>query len=215
MWAGDTIRIREKMSSGQCQSEPVRDGQRMLQIESQRTKRQHRFVGGQRVAALKPTLSYEVAFARTPDPMVAARVSALLQGARNGIRQGLYNDKPGYIYVFHDLADAPNVVKIGRTTRAPTRRVSEWNRALAPATGGGTRRNVVLLFAYPTRANSFAERVVHETLRCQHLANRIGVVSGDEQSEFFRVDAIMPLKVFIRQTLAFVDALVSEEIQRL
>lgn len=197
------------MSTGQCRSDPVRDPERQNQIRAQRTRRVYRFTAGRQVAVHNPLLSYEVAFMRAPDPLVRERVEALLQAAASAVVRGEYSDRPGYIYVFHDLADADNLVKIGRTRRTPTQRVAEWNRALATPGDSGRARNVVLLFAYKTLANEFAERIVKETLRCQHIPNRLALTSGDELTEFYRIDAILPLKIFLRQTLAYIDALIT------
>ena len=200
--------------SGVCASQPVRDPQRLLQIEARRAMPDERFSGlrsGERL--LNPTAQYEVSFGLTPDPLVRERVDKLFEGARLAIAEGRYNDTPGYIYVFHDNGDDDDVLKIGRTERRPNQRVAEWNRTLSTTDDAG-ERNVVMLFAYPTMANVFAERIVQETLRCEHLRGRLSVATGEELTEFFRIKNFLALKVFLRQTLAYIDWLFGKLIAR-
>jgi hypothetical protein len=193
---------------GACVSEEVTDPERLRLIEQLRRAPEFRFSGVFRRAVQSPAVNYEVAFARKMHPLVRVRLDRLLERARANIAAGRYGDRRGYIYVFHDLADGNNVVKIGRTVREPHKRVAEWNRELVTESGERRQRNVVLLFAYPTLANEFAERVVHEALRCEHIGNRLSVASGNELSEFFRIANFRALKLFLRQTLAYVDRFV-------
>lgn len=196
-----------------CVSEAVTDRERLRLIAELRGTPEFRFSGAFRRSAMSPAANYEVAFGRTPNPLVRERLDRLFQSARAAVASGLYGDRRGYIYVFHDLADASDVVKIGRTERDPRKRVAEWNRELATE-NGGRQQNVVMLFAYPTVANAFAERVVHEALRCEHIGNRLSVASGNELSEFFRIGNFRALKLFLRQTLAHVDRFILAAIRR-
>lgn len=203
------------MSGGSCISRPVTDRDRLQLIAEARATPEFRFAGRRRNAPRDPLLNYEIAFALTPNPLVRMRLENLFSRAGAAIREGAYRDYSGYIYVFHDLADPIDVIKIGRTERDPRKRVAEWNRELAEQQSGGREQNVVLLFAYPTVANEFAERVVHETLRCEHVGDRLNINSGDELSEFFRVRNFRALKIFLRQTLAYVDRFVADKLRRL
>lgn len=195
-------------TAGSCSNRPVTNRVRLDAIRVLRQTPEFNFSGrGARRAPQNPMLNYEVAFLRIPNPLVELRVNNYLQGAKAAIKAGLYGDYRGYIYVFHDLADPDNVVKIGRTERDPRKRIAEWNRELAETSGH--EQNIVMLFAYPTVANVLAERIVHETLRCEHIGDRLSINSGDELSEFFRISNFRALKIFLRQTLAFVDQLVT------
>lgn len=199
---------------GACVSEEVTDPERLEMIAQLRRTPEFRFSGGFRRVVQSPMVNYEVAFAHKMHPLVRLRLENLLRRARGNIAAGRYGDRRGYIYVFHDLADHSSVVKIGRTVRSPQKRVAEWNRELATEGSARHERNVVLLFAYPTLANEFAERVVHEALRCEHIGNRLSVASGNELSEFFRIANFRALKLFLRQTLAYVDRLVAVSARR-
>jgi hypothetical protein len=188
-----------------CTSAPVTDTQRLTAIARERAKRQYRFVGPRTTIGLQhPLANYEIAFARTPNPLVRERVTRLFAGARQSIAAGFYGDTRGFIYVFHDLGDADNIVKIGCTERKPHKRVAEWNRELAQSTDS-TLQNVVLLFAYPTFANTFAEEIIFETLRCERIGNRLNPITGAELKEFFTINNFLALKVFLRQTIAYID----------
>lgn len=150
-----------------------------------------------------PTDFYKCVFEMEPDPRVVKRVQKLLDAEKTGIAAG-YRQNPsdlseltGWIYVFRSLADPSDVVKIGRTIRQPEQRISEWASELG--------QDVVLLFAYPTTANMFAESIIHAVLTCWHESGRINALTGDALDEFFRVPNLMALKMFVRSVLRFVD----------
>ncbi len=159
-----------------------------------------------------PTLLYAVCFGAQLDPIIAKRLSnvfaeqfermiALPALDESPAQARMRIDAPGYIYCFHDIGDPPNVLKIGRTSRTPEQRLREWERELAPEPG----KSLHLLFAYPTKHNQFAERVVHETLRCENVVNRLNPLTGDELEEFYTIENVMALSIFVRETIAFVD----------
>jgi len=186
-----------------CRPEPIRDAKAERAVAVLRQSRDARFVGGgpRLPRLLDPVTMYRVAFGREPDEQVARRVLRAFQREVRDIARGEQDDEPGYVYCFHELSDAPDVLKLGRTARTPEERLGEWERELSPDEG----RSVILLFAHRTRCNVFAERIVHETLRCERIANRLNPVTGDELEEFFRLDNVMAVSVFVRQVLAYVD----------
>lgn len=163
--------------------------------------------------SLPPVDVYTIAFGLQPHPLIAERVSKLfareatsivesaLPEEPRGEKELPYGDESGYIYVFHDIADPANVLKIGRTRQTPLERLAEWERELAPEAG----KSLHLLAAYPTIANRFAERIVQELLRCHHIANRINPVTGRTLEEFYEIENLMALKLFLREMLRFVN----------
>ena len=152
-----------------------------------------------------PTDFYKVCFELEPDARVVDKVRAMLDKERNDILNGLaqvdQRDRNGYIYTFHWLGDPQRIVKIGRTIRTPEERRAEWERALSPEEGV----NVIMLFSYATSANVLAESIIHTVLTCQHAVGRINPLSNDKLEEFFEISNIMALKVFIRNTIRYVD----------
>lgn len=171
-----------------------------------RRTREFRFVGGRRsrATARKPThplTSYQIAFERKPDERVVASVRKMFRREERRAERGIFDDEPGYIYCFHDLADAADVLKIGRTHRTPDERLSEWATQLAP---DSKERAVVLLFAHKTSYNKLAERVIHEVLFCESMGKRLNV-DGNKMEEFFRLDNALAASIFVRQTIAYVE----------
>lgn len=189
----------------ECASEPITDPQQLRQLDEQRRLARFQFANRYSSEPSDPLSNYRITFGKTQSPLIKLRLDTLFMSARRALQDGIYGDETGYIYVFHDLGDPVNILKIGRTRRDARRRVSEWNRILAEAVDGPVARNVVLLYAYPTVANQFAERIIFEALRCERITNRLNLVTGDELSEFFRIDNFLALKIFIRQTLLFID----------
>ena len=152
-----------------------------------------------------PVDYYQACFELEPDARVIGRMKLLLDKERDAILDGTAQinkyDRDGYIYVFHFLSDPSHVIKIGRTIRSPEQRRAEWEHQLAPEEGV----SVVMLFSYKTLANVFAESIIHTVLTCQHAAGRINVLSNDSLEEFFAVPNLMALKMFIRQTIQYID----------
>ena len=157
------------------------------------------------VAEWTPVDYYKACFELEPDPRVVGRVRKMLarerDGIMNGTRQFHESEFTGYIYCFHYLADPEDVIKIGRTQREPDQRVQEWEKELGAKPG-----DVVLLFAYRTVANKFAEAVVHAVLTCEHQVARINARTDEMLDEFFRVRNIMALKKCVQRIVAFINS---------
>lgn len=188
-----------------CENREIDDKEFARKISLLRTTRDMRFVSDSNASVLKslvdPVTMYSVSFARVLDERISERVHEMFVEEARDIVGGEQDDQPGYVYCFHELSDAPDILKIGRTSRTPPERIAEWERELSPHEG----LSVKLLFAHRTTSNKFAERIVQELLRCEHIVNRINPVTGDELVEFYRLDNVMAANVFVRQVLLFVD----------
>lgn len=207
---------------GQCRVTPIDNKKVVAFLRQARRLPEFRFVADDTLAptprvadwsALKrfvadwtPVDYYKACFELEPDPRVFGRVRKMLarerEGIMNGTRQYHESEFGGYIYCFHYLADPEDVVKIGRTQREPDQRVREWEHELGAKAG-----DVVLLFAYRTVANKFAEAVVHAVLTCEHQVARINARTDEVLDEFFRVRNIMALKKCLARIVAFINAL--------
>jgi T5orf172 domain len=171
---------------------------------------------GEPNVSVTPSMAFEVVFARRHEPVLRRRIEL---AAARGIVRHFDNlrsaqqsapevdaaeelDGPGYIYCFRDLRDPPDVLKIGRTNRTPRRRLAEWREEL-----GADRETLVLLFAYRTRLNSLAERLVRESLRCFRIHDRFNPTTGRELTEFYRIDNALAASLFVRATTSYVDRL--------
>src|SRR6056297_1260879 len=185
-----------------CKTRPIKDKSVRGAVAAYRKQRQFQFVGGGRIGkALPPVDNFMVALGLQPDERLRARVQDIFAAAGAALLANSVRCERGYIYVFHDSGDPANIVKIGRTSRTPGQRLAEWERQLAPEPGKSLR----LLSAYPTRANRIAERVVQELLRCQRVENRINPLDNRQLDEFYRIDNVLALALFVRETLRYVD----------
>lgn len=148
---------------------------------------------------------FRAVFGLELDGRVAASLSDLFATEMKSILRRKQRDSRGYIYCFRDMADPLDVVKIGRTVQKPEQRLAEWERTLSPpqSTDKGF---LVLEFAYTTDFTVFAEAVVHQALMCWHIEGIVNPFTGSELVEFYRNTNILALSVFVRQTLAHVDA---------
>lgn len=181
---------------------------------------------------LSPTDAYATAFLRTADLGIVRAVSRLFARERRAIERGWrlrlsdderarlpplararHNyDPPGFVYVFRNSSDPETRhMKIGRTARSVQERLAEWERELEPQAG----RQVQELFAVAARYNEFAEAVVHTVLTCERLGGVRNRRTGAELREFFAIDSLMALKLFIAHTVAYCDAFGSYERSRL
>jgi hypothetical protein len=188
-----------------CENQPIVDRRVLSAVRAYRASSAFAFVGrGVRdvTEPLPPVDNFLVCFGVRPDDRVRERVQSIFRDVASALAANEIRCERGFIYVFHDSGDPPNVLKIGRTRRTPTRRLAEWERQLAPEPGKSLR----LLSAYATSANRVAERVIHELLRCQRIANRINPIDNNELDEFFTVDNLLALALFIRETLRYIDA---------
>lgn len=204
---------------GVCRILPITDPQKLAAINAHRNTPAFSFVqqlSSRSVEPLPPIDNYAIVFKLAPDPRINQRIQNLFTQESERImasalpnevvdREQPYGDADGYIYIFHDLADPANVLKIGRTVRRPQQRIAEWERELAPDEG----KSVYLLAAYPTIANEFAETVLHEVLRCQRIANRINPVTNNELEEFFTIGNLLAAKLLVRQSLRFIDRFIA------
>ncbi len=194
------------MDLAECRTEPIDEPQKAAAVRVLRRTDTFRFVplrgtpAPGRVLA-DPTAIFEVTFNRRLPLIVKERVTLLFAREWRAAQRDERVDEPGFIYCFHDLADPANVLKIGRTSRRPEQRRAEWERELAPGTG----KSVRLLFAYAADCNEFAESVVHEVLRCEHIANRINPLTRKELTEFFSISNVMAASIFVRETLRYVN----------
>ena len=158
---------------------------------------------------VNPVDTYGVCFGLVLDPMVRRRVIGMFDRAAARVESGWFDDRRGFIYAFHDIGDPSTVIKIGRTERDPRERVREWNRELSASEDRA--KNLTLLFAYPTRSVVFAEGIVHETLRCERIANRLNPSTAGELDEFFEIANFMALKVFLRNVTKYIDRFVANK----
>jgi hypothetical protein len=206
----------------ECRSEPVTNNALLALIGKLKLLRRFRFAPAQRAETITsaeaaylnriannmtPTDLYKLFFKELPDPRVERKVRNELALERKGImsgeRQRAREERSGYIYVFRDVGDPLNVLKIGRTIRPPEQRIAEWEHELSPEGG----KNVILLFAYATVATTFAERIIHQTLFCEWLPKRLNARTSNALIEFFKIDNFLALKLFVRETIKYIDRL--------
>lgn len=216
--------VKTEEDLGKCVSLPISDKNILIFLKYVRTLPEFRFIISDQQPARTATNEmkrqelrnwiatkwtppdfYKCCFELEVDPRIASRIKAMLDKERLDILSGNAQvskyDRSGFIYVFHFLSDPITILKIGKTIRTPEERRAEWERELAPEEG----QSVVLLFAYRTIANSFAESIIHTLLTCQHSTGRINPLTNDRLEEFFEIRNVMALKVFIRQTLLYID----------
>ena len=165
---------------------------------------------------LGPADAYTVAFLALLDSGVVELVkrtfaderTAVMRGERLPIderrprvRRRQQPDEPGVIYCFWNTLDRPELKKIGRTRRRAEQRGREWEAELTPEEG----QQIVILFSVPTRYNVFAERVVHRTLLCEHQGGRVNERTGRLLTEYYRVENVMALKLFVMLCIGYID----------
>lgn len=156
---------------------------------------------------VSPVDIYIIVTMKVPDPRIRLRIDRLFHEAAAAIRNRRDgSEAAGWIYIFHDIADPPDVLKIGRTTAAsPEERIAEWERELAPEPG----RSLILLGAYQTVANRLAERVLQELFTCEHIEKRVNPVSGRRLTEFYQLGNLMTTKLIVREVLRSVNSFVT------
>lgn len=115
-------------------------------------------------------------------------------------------DESGVVYCFWNILDRPELKKIGRTRRRAEQRGREWEAALSPEEG----QQIVMLFAVPTKHNVFSERVVHAALLCEHVPHRVNEQSGRQLTEYYRVNNVMALKLFVMLCVGYIDSWYSD-----
>lgn len=155
---------------------------------------------------ISPVDVYMIITMTAPDPRVRQRIQRLFnEAAADIVNRRDQSEKSGWIYIFHDAADPPNVLKIGRTTTTPTERLGQWENQLSPEPG----KNLTLIGAYQTIANRLAERVLQELLTCEHIEKRINPVDGRRLTEFYTLSNIMTTKLLVRNVLRSVNHFVA------
>jgi hypothetical protein len=155
---------------------------------------------------MSPVDIYMILTMQVPDPRIRLRIDRLLNEAAAAIlNRRDSSEAAGWIYIFHDIADPPDVLKIGRTTALPEQRLAEWEKELAPEPG----RSLTLLSAYRTVANRLAERVLQELFTCEHIEKRVNPVTGRRLTEFYQIDNLMTTKLIVREVLRSVNSFVT------
>lgn len=119
---------------------------------------------------------------------------------------GKPNDAPGSIYAFWITGQPLDQIKIGRTTQKTEERIAEWERSLTPEPGDIVNE----LFAFETRYNELAERIIHTTLTCEKIGRLRHPRTGRELTEFFRIDNVLLLRLFIAMCVRYADAVGDE-----
>lgn len=194
----------------QCREQPITSPKQREAIRMLRTTPRFVFVPKQDPPAAPPrqladpTIVFQVAFNRQVDGRIVRRIRELFEKKKRDLAQygeAASGDDPGYIYCFHDIGDRPDVLKIGRTKRTPEERLVEWENDLSPEVG----QSLIILCAYPTECNKFAEDIFKALLACRQIHNRINPHTGAELTEFFTIDNAMATNIFIRETLRFIN----------
>jgi len=175
-----------------------------------------RLRGGIEKVYLGPSDAYTVAFLAALDSGVVEHVKRLFADERRAIMSGerlpidarrpklirrQNPDEPGVIYCFWNTLDRPELKKIGRTRRRAEERGREWEATLTPEPG----QQIVILFSVPTRYNVLAERIVHATLLCEHQDGRVNALTGQLLTEYYRVENVMALKLFMILCIGYID----------
>jgi len=139
-----------------------------------------------------PMTAYQTLFVEKLDPYIVQGVSRMYADAR---ADG--SDHRGFVYVFREPRDPPDVYKIGRTSQADPRvRVAQWNADLNGA--------AVLLFAEPTDFTMLTEAVLHRLLLCQWLPRL--VTDSRTVTEYFRVPDLPALRLLVQAVAQFTNA---------
>lgn len=190
-----------------CRSTPLDEAAR-ARVAGQRTALARAEAFGAPLPVVFPSDAYTIVFLAQPDAVVRRALATLLDDERRRIAAGRAADEPGVVYAFWIVGQPADEIKIGRSRHAPRHRAAEWERALAaresPAAAGADI--VRLLFAFDTRYNVLAERLVHTALACEHLPNLRHTRSGRTLTEFFRIDNVLALRLFIALCVRYADA---------
>lgn len=168
---------------------------------------------GATLPLLFPSDAYAIMFLRSVDPTLIGSIRTIIADRRRRLF-----DEPGVIYVFWVRGQPANQFKIGRSVNPAEQRVSDWGRSIGPRrrvrTNDGARTidgdgaaAVRLLYSFPTRFNALAETLVHTTLAFEQVAKLRHPTSGRELTEFFVVDNVLALRLFIALVVRFADRL--------
>jgi hypothetical protein len=166
-----------------------------IQADYYRRKLAVDFHARKALPVLFPTVARGLIFLVTPDPRVEALVSRAVTNEKIMIDRG-DADEAGYIYAFHVRGEHARTIKIGKTTQKPAQRMKQWKREL--------RKQVDLLFAFPTNYTRLAEQLVHKTLFCEWLSKRVNGNTGHKLVEFFEIVNLMAAKLLIACIMEYV-----------
>lgn len=155
---------------------------------------------GNELPIMFPTDAYATVFLRGADPIITKSIETIRRD-----RERNFLDNPGVIYVFWVRGQPINEVKIGRSINKAERRAADWSRVIAP-----TGSKVKLLFSFQTRYNALAEQIIHATLAAEQIEKLKHPTTGRALTEFFRVDNILLLRLFILLCIRYSDALGDE-----
>jgi len=179
---------------GECRDSEMNAYYR-IQADYYRRKLASDFHARRPLPVLFPTVARGLIFLVTPDTRVVALVSRAVANEKIMLDRGDV-DEAGYIYAFHVHGEHARTIKIGKTTQKPAQRMKQWKREL--------RKQVDLLFAFPTNYTRLAEQLVHKTLFCEWLSKRVNASTGHKLVEFFEINNLMAAKLLIACIMEYV-----------
>jgi hypothetical protein len=154
-----------------------------------------------------PSAAYQALFLAALDATILRAIQTVLGDAQRRAARwrqtGQPFDQQGYEYAFWISTDPPDIIKIGRTAQQPYVRIAEWQHELAP----GGPQVVLLLWDFPTRYEVLAESLLHTVLECEHLGKRRNARNGRRLVEFFQIDNVLALRIFMALVTRYADAL--------
>lgn len=162
---------------------------------------------GEQLPVMFPTDAYAVFFERRADRILDASIQTLLANMRQRVANGRLDDGPGVIYAFWLTGEPTDHIKIGRSAQTPHQRMADWNRVFAGRRTSGSHTELVVnqMHARRTRYNMLAESIVHTTLTCEHLAQLRHPTSGAALTEFYRIQNLMTLRLFMAMCARYAD----------
>lgn len=169
---------------------------------------------GEQLPVMFPTDAYAVFFERRADSILDASIQTLLANMRQRVASGRLDDTPGVIYAFWITGEPTDHIKIGRSAQTPQQRMADWNRSIA-GRGASSRQEQVVnqMHARRTRFNILAESLVHTTLTCEHLGQLRHPTTGSALTEFYRIQNIMALRLFMAVCARYADVKGDEIVQ--
>lgn len=157
------------------------------------------------VMPTQPAAAYKALFAEILDPWIVGRIQGLYMERAN-MFQPVRRQSRGWIYVFRDVRNGPNEIKLGLTRqKTPEQRLAQWRREL----GDGDGTALSMLFAVPTTEPVLAEAILHLLLWCRQLVGRINRLTDRQLVEFFYVEDVVSLRYLCRAVARHVDGFVA------
>lgn len=110
------------------------------------------------------------------------------------IRQlySMHGRRPGYIYCFRDVRDAPNVYKIGRTVTSVSQRMAEWRRELNAAP-----HELNAIWSTYCHNVVVAETLIFNALYSRRLRDRYHAGSDRFLTEYVKTSRLESLRYFL------------------